>query len=224
MQTEQYCIAKIKEQRILPLFYHDDGQLCIAVLKTLYSAGIKVVEFTNRGQKALANFKLLVKERDAEMPDLLLGIGTIKSANDASDFIDAGADLLISPVFDSAVCDVAYMQKILWIPACMTPSEIQVAASAGCTMIKLFPGNVLGTGFTEAIKPVFPDLDFLVTGGVEVTEENMRAWFKSGVCAVGLGSKLISKGILEQKNYAAIESLTKKALQIAGSLQQVGHL
>ena len=219
MQTEQYCISKIKEQRILPLFYHDDAEVCIAVLKALYNAGIKVVEFTNRGQKALQNFKLLVQERDHYMPDLLLGIGTIKTSNDASDFIDAGADLLISPIFDSAVCDVAYMQKILWIPACMTPSEIHTAASAGCTMIKLFPGNVLGTGFTEAIRPVFPGLDFLVTGGVEVNEENMNAWFKTGVCAVGLGSKLISKNLLNQKDYAAIESLTKKALKIAGSFK-----
>ncbi len=221
MQTEQYCISKIKEQRVLPLFYHDDAEVCMAIVKALYNAGIRVIEFTNRGPQALVNFKILLQERDNIMPDLLLGIGTVKTANDASEFIEAGADLLVSPIFDSGVCDVAYMQKVLWIPGCMTPSEINVAASAGCTMIKLFPGNVLGTGFIEAIKPVFSGLDFIITGGVEVTEENMHAWFRSGACAVGLGSKLISKNLLQQHNYDAIEALTKQALQIVNTVRSV---
>lgn len=219
MQTEQYCAAKIKEQGILPLFYNDDALACLAIVKALYNAGIKVIEFTNRGTHALANFKMLVQERDKNMPDLLLGIGTIKNAGDASEFIDAGADLLISPIFDSGVCDVAYMQKILWIPGCMTPSEINAAASAGCTMIKIFPGNVLGPGFMEAVKPLFPGLDFVITGGVEVNEENIYTWFKSGVCAVGLGSRLISKNVMEQKNYTAVESLAKQALQIVSAVK-----
>lgn len=205
----------------MPLFYHDDEAVCRIIVKTLYNAGIRVIEFTNRGPQALVNFNILVKERDHSMPDLLLGIGTIKTANDASEFLEAGADLLVSPIFDSGVCDVAYMQKVLWIPGCMTPSEINVAASAGCNMIKLFPGNVLGTGFIEAVKPVFPGLDFIITGGVEVTEENMRGWFNSGACAVGLGSKLISKNLLEQHNYDAIEALTKQSLQIVNTIRSV---
>lgn len=203
----------------MPLFYHDDAEVCVAIVKALHAAGIKVIEFTNRGTHALENFKMLVQERDKNMPDLLLGIGTIKTAGDASEFIDAGADLLISPIFDSGVCDVAYMQKVLWIPGCMTPSEIHTAASAGCTMIKLFPGNVLSTSFLEAVKPLFAGLDFVITGGVEVNEENIHAWFKSGVCAVGLGSKLIGKNVMEQKNYAAVESLAKRALQIVGAVK-----
>ena len=148
------------------------------------------------------------------MKDLLLAVGTIKTAEQARQFIDAGADFLISPFFDAAVCDEAYLQKIVWIPGCTTPTEIHVAEQAGCTMIKLFPGNTMGPSFVEAIKPLFPGLDFVVTGGVDTTEENIKSWFKSGVCAVGMGSKLISKDVLEGGDFQKLEAVTKEVLQI----------
>ena len=214
METEKYSIAKIKEQGILPLFYHDDITACKQITKALYDAGIRVIEFTNRGPKALENFSQLVQERNQSWPGLLLGIGTIKTASDASAFIDAGADLLISPVFDSSICDVAYLQKILWIPGCMTPSEIHEAAAAGCSMIKLFPGSLLGPGFIEAIRPVFAGLDFVVTGGVETDEANLRSWFAAGAAGVGMGSKLITKTVLEQQDYAVLENKARNLLAL----------
>ena len=214
MEREQQIINDIKDAALLPLFYHDDENVCIEIVSALYQAGIRCIEFTNRGQQALQNFRKLVKHRDAGMKDLLLATGTIKTADDAKQFIGAGTDFLISPFFDAAVCDEAYMQKILWIPGSMTPSEIHVAEQAGCTMIKLFPGNVLGPGFVEAILPLFPDLDFVVTGGVDTTEENIKSWFKAGAAGVGLGSKLISKEVLQKKDYAALQVKTKEVISI----------
>lgn len=214
MEREKQIILKIKAEGLLPLFYHHNSNTCIAVATALYQAGVRCIEFTNRGSQALQNFKQLVKHRDAEMKDLLLATGTIKTADHAKQFIDAGADFLISPFFDHAVCDEAYMQKIFWIPGCMTPSEIHVAEQAGCAMIKLFPGNTLGPGFVEAILPLFPDLDFVVTGGVDTTEENIRAWFKAGVTGVGMGSKLISKVVLQQNDYDGLKTKTKEVISI----------
>lgn len=214
MEREQQIIQQVKKEGLLPLFYHDDSHTCIGVTKALYEAGVRCIEFTNRGAQALQNFKQLVKQRDAEMKDLLLATGTIKTADHAKQFIDAGADFLISPFFDHAVCDEAYMQKMFWIPGCMTPSEIHVAEQAGCNMIKLFPGNTLGPGFVEAILPLFPDLDFVVTGGVDTTEENIKAWFKAGVAGVGMGSKLISKDVLQKKNYDGLKAKTKEVISI----------
>jgi 2-dehydro-3-deoxyphosphogluconate aldolase/(4S)-4-hydroxy-2-oxoglutarate aldolase len=185
----------------------------------LYNAGVRIVEFTNRGKNALENFKALIKKRDAAMPGLMMGIGTIKSSEDATNFIDAGADVLISPTFNSGVADVAYMNKVLWIPGCMTPTEIQVAESAGCTLIKLFPGNVLGTSYVPAIKPLFPSLQFVVTGGVETSRENLTSWFKSGVAGVGIGSKLITEKILADKDYTTLTTNTKEVLQTIQSLK-----
>lgn len=220
MEKEQHILQQLKQQAVLPLFYHADKQVCIAVVKALYNAGIRAIEFTNRGEEALENFKALVAARNENMKDLLLSVGTIRTGEQATKFIDAGADFLISPVFDAAVCDIAYLNKVLWIPGCMTPTEIHAAENAGCKLVKLFPGNVLGPNFVSGVKELFPAMEFMPTGGVEVNKENMNEWFKAGVCAVGLGSKLISKTILEQKNYAAITKLAKEALDIISTIKR----
>jgi len=178
-----------------------------------------VIEFTNRGPQALPNFQLLVKTRDEKWPGLLLAVGTIRSAEQAVRFIDAGADFLISPVFDADVCDVAYLHKKLWIPGCMTPTEVHVAENAGCKFVKLFPGNVLGPDFVSAIRELFPEMLFMPTGGVDVSRENIGSWLDAGVCAVGLGSKLISKKRIADKDYAGIGQATKEALAIIQSLK-----
>ena len=219
MNKEQLAIQKIMEQGVLPLFYHEDVSICIAVLKTLYEAGIRCVEFTNRGSKALANFASMIMERDASMPELTLGIGTIRSSDDATSFLEAGADFLVSPFFDSGVCDVAYMNKILWIPGCMTATEIHTAQNAGCSLIKLFPGNVLGPGFVEAVAPMFSGLNFMVTGGVDASEESIKAWFNSGVAAVGIGGKLISKNVLQNGDYQQLKTKTIEVLTIINKIK-----
>jgi 2-dehydro-3-deoxyphosphogluconate aldolase/(4S)-4-hydroxy-2-oxoglutarate aldolase len=220
MDSHEIIITKLKQQGLLPLFYHSDATVCLEVTKALYAAGIRAIEFTNRGDAAFANFKTLVAARNTSMPDLLLAVGTIRSADQANRFLEAGADFLISPVFDADVCDAAYINKILWIPGCMTPTEIHVAENAGCRLIKLFPGNVLGPSFVSGIRELFPNVDFMPTGGVEPVKENIEAWFKAGVCAVGMGSKLISKAILEAKEYHTIESKARELLSIIAQLHQ----
>jgi len=210
----------LKEQGVLPLFYHADLQVCLDVVKALYSAGIRAIEYTNRGEAAYENFKALIAARNENMKDLLIAIGTIRTAEQATNFINAGADFLISPVFDAGVCDIAYMNKVLWIPGCMTPTEIHVAENAGCQMVKLFPGNILGPAFVSGIKELFPAMDFMPTGGVEVSKENISEWFKAGVSAVGLGSNLISKDVLEKRNYTSLSTLTKEALSIIAAIRK----
>ena len=205
----------ILSSKLIPLFYESDVQVVIDVVKALYAGGIRTIEFTNRGPQALNNFKALVALKN-EMPDLYLGIGTIKTEEDAKKYIDAGADFLISPVFDASVADIAYLHKVLWIPGCMTPTEIHNAQVAGCNIVKLFPGNVLGPGFIEAIKPLFSDIHFLVTGGVDATEQSIMSWLKAGAAGVGLGSKLITKTVLANKEYDVLTATSKQLLSIEG--------
>ena len=220
MDSHQSIIERIKEQGLLPLYYNADKDVCIRVAHALYNAGVRIIEFTNRGKMALENFKALKAERDSLMKDLMLGIGTIGNAQDANAFMDAGADFLVSPFFDAGVADAAYIRKVLWIPGCMTPTEIHHAKNAGCNFIKLFPGNVLQPSFVQAVKELFPGIDLMPTGGVEIDKENLSAWFDAGVCAVGMGSKLVSKKLMETKDYETIEKTTRKVLKRIAAIKK----
>lgn len=217
MPKSQKSLDIILKQGILPLYFHPNREVSIQVLKALYAAGIRSVEYTNRGVEAEDNFKAMLAVRDSEMPDLQIGIGTIKTKSEAETYLALGADYLVSPGLIPAIAEVSIKANVLWIPGCMTVSEIMEAENLGCTFIKLFPGNLLGPTFMSSIKELFPNLKFMPTGGVELNVENMGAWFKSGVSAVGLGSKLITKEVLEQRNYAEIQLNTEKALTIAQS-------
>ncbi len=221
MAIKNELLKLIPEQGILPLYFYKDTEITLEVLRTLYSAGIRAVEYTNRGEAALRNFKKMREVCDIELKGMYLGIGTIKNAAMAQTFIDAGTDYIICPGLIEEVAEVADKNNMLWIPGCMTPSEIIRAENMGAKMIKLFPGNILGPGFMSAIKELFPGLLFMPTGGVDLNKENIEGWFRAGVCAVGMGSKLISKELLEQKEYAKIEALTKQAMDIVKSIREV---
>ena len=214
MQKKEEILKRIPEQGVLPLYFNKDTEVSLEVLRALYAAGIRMVEYTNRGEAALKNFKEMVKLRDNELKGLDLGIGTIKNAQMAETYIDAGADFIICPGLIEEVAAVSDQHDMLWVPGCMTPSEIIRAENLGAKMIKLFPGNILGPAFMGAIKALFPDLYFMPTGGVSLDKENIAAWFKAGVCAVGMGSNLVSKPLLEEKNYSKIQELTEQALAI----------
>ena len=209
----------IPQQGVLPLYFYKDPEVSLEVLKALYRAGIRTVEYTNRGEAALQNFKKMRQLCDTELKGMYLGIGTIKNAEAAQTFIDAGTDYIVCPGLVEEVAKVADQNSMLWIPGCMTPSEIIRAENLGAKLIKLFPGNILGTEFMSAIKSLFPDLLFMPTGGVDLDKENISGWLKAGVCAVGMGSKLISNKLLEQKDYKKIEELTLQALDILKSLR-----
>ncbi len=213
MSKKQIIFDLIPQQGILPLYFNKDTEVSIEILRALYRAGVKSVEYTNRGEAALVNFTAMKKVCEAEMKDMYLGVGTIKNAEMAQQFIDAGADYLISPGLVESVAAIADKNDMLWVPGCMTPSEIIKAETLGAKFIKLFPGNLLGPDFMSGIKELFQDLKFMPTGGVDTTKENLSGWFKSGVCAVGMGSKLVSKQLMEAKDYAAIERDTKAVIE-----------
>lgn len=220
MSKTQQITDAIIAQGILPLYFNADETVSIDVLRAIYRAGIKAVEYTNRGDEALNNFIKMTAVRNSEMPEMLLGVGTIKNLKDAKNYMAAGADFLVSPGFVKEVADYAVSKDIFYSPGCMTPSEIIAAENAGIKFIKLFPGNMLGPEFLSGIKDIFPKLLFMPTGGVDTTKENIEGWYKAGVCAVGMGSKLISKKLMEAKDYMTIESETKKVLELIASIKK----
>jgi 2-dehydro-3-deoxyphosphogluconate aldolase/(4S)-4-hydroxy-2-oxoglutarate aldolase len=220
MEKRIAIVNQIRKQGLLPLFFHADLEVCTGVLRALYEAGLRTVEYTNRGPEALKNFEQLRGYCDLHHKDMWLGAGTIKDASAARDFINAGADFLVSPGLAEDVFDLSYSEKILWIPGCMSVSEIMQAEQFGLEMIKLFPGNLLGPSFVSAIKEIFPNLLFVPTGGVKLEKKNLEDWFRSGIVAVGMGSQVITKSFLEKNKYKKITTAAKEAMNLIKEIRK----
>lgn len=218
MSNRAAIAAAISKQKLIPLFYTGNAEQAIAITGLLYQEGIRVIEFTNRGAEALNVFAALAKHKKAHWPEMQLLTGTIFTPEQARAFLDAGADGLISPFFDPQMAAFVSESGACWIPGCMTPSEINQALKAGSNTIKLFPGNTLGTGFLKAIKPVFPDVQFMITGGVELTEENISGWFAAGAAALGLGGNWISAEALRNNDLPDIKTKTHQGIAILEKL------
>lgn len=217
MHKKESALKALLEQKLLPLYYHDSPTVSVFILEALYAAGVRTLEYTNRGEKALDNFTALRKAADQNMPGLQLGIGTIKTGAWAQRFIDAGADFIVCPSMNPEVAEVTHKAGLLWIPGCLTPTEIAGAEIAGASIVKIFPGNILGPSYISSIKEIFPALKFMPTGGVEAETGNLKSWFGAGVVAVGMGSKLITKELVASGDFKGLETATRSALELVRS-------
>src|SRR5690606_6524844 len=217
MDNKLRVLNLVLNQGMLPLFFHPSENITINITRSLYEAGVKVIEYTNRGEEALSNFAKLKTEALKTMPGLELGIGTIKTAEEAQSFIDAGADFIVAPTINPEVANKANEKGLLWVPGCMTPTEISLAQQNGASLIKIFPANILGTAFISSIKELFPGQAFMPTGGVDLSKENIQGWFQAGVKAVGMGSKLVSKEILNNEQYDLLKKNTMEVLNVIKS-------
>lgn len=215
--TKAQLYAKINEVPIMPLFNHPDLAVSKAVVKACYDGGIKVFEYTNRGEGAALIFAELVKYVRQELPEMAIGIGTVFNAEEAEYFVDLDTDFIVQPIMNPAVGDVCHKHKIAWMPGVMTVTELYNAQQAGADIIKIFPANVLGTAFIKALIAPMPHAKVMVTGGVEPNEENIKGWFSAGVTAVGMGSQLFPKDVLANNNYQQIENVVKKCVALVKS-------
>ncbi len=207
----------LSEQKILPLFYHDDINVCIHAVDSCYKAGCRVFEFTNRGVSAYENFITLHQMLPGRWPSLILGVGTIQSVSDAQKFYDAGADFLISPFMDINIGQYCQQNTIPFIPGCMTPTEIHHAQEVGCSVVKIFPASVVTRDFVRAVKDVFPGVKYVVTGGVAATPESIAHWVDQDVLAIGGGSQLFKK---EWINSGQWSELTKYLKDLYTAIRQ----
>jgi 2-dehydro-3-deoxyphosphogluconate aldolase/(4S)-4-hydroxy-2-oxoglutarate aldolase len=207
-------VQQMKESGMVPLFYHPDIEVAKSVLKACYDGGARLMEFTNRGDFALEIFTDLIKYALAELPGMILGVGSVTDAAAASQYMLAGANFVVTPVFREDIAIVCNRRKVLWSPGCGSLTEIANAEEWGCELVKLFPGSTYGPGFVKAIKGPQPWTSIMPTGGVSTEEENLRGWFDAGVTCVGMGSKLISKEILANKDYNALETEVRSVLEL----------
>lgn len=206
--SQELTIHTVLDYPVVPVFYHANPTVCLGVLNACYNGGVRAFEFTNRGQNALDTFKKL-REATNDLEGYIIGAGTVLKESDADAFIEAGTAFIVSPCFVESVADICYQNKIPYMPGCMTVKEIHHAMEAGCEIIKVFPGEVVGPSFVKAVKAVFPSVQLMITGGVSPTKESISSWFGSGVAAVGIGSMLFKKEWLEAGNYEALEEACK---------------
>lgn len=205
---------KMEEQGMVPLFYHSNIELAKKILKACYDGGSRLMEFTNRGDYAHEVFRELNKYCEAELPEMIMGVGSVTDAGAASLYMQLGANFVVTPVFREDIAISCNRKKVLWSPGCASLTEICRAEELGCEIVKLFPGGTYGPGFVSAIKGPQPWTRIMPTGGVSPTRENLEGWFNAGVTCVGMGSKLISKDIVNGEKYAELQKAVADALSL----------
>jgi 2-dehydro-3-deoxyphosphogluconate aldolase/(4S)-4-hydroxy-2-oxoglutarate aldolase len=209
----------MKENGMVPLFYHPDIELGKKVLKACYDGGSRLMEFTARGDFAFEVFLELNKYAIRELPGMIMGVGSITDAAAASMFMQMGANFIVTPSLREDIAIVCNRRKVLWSPGCGSLTEINKAEEMGCEIIKLFPGSTYGPGFVKAIRGPQPWTNIMPTGGVSTEESNLKGWFDAGVTCVGMGSKLISKDILANKDYEGLKKKVSDTLKLIKKLR-----
>ena len=203
----------IRSTGVVPVFYNKDAEIAKKVVKACYDGGIRAFEFTNRGDGAHIVFKELIAFVRAECPGMAIGAGTVLDAPTAAIYLQLGADFLVSPCMVEEVVRVANRRGVPFVPGCGSVTEMVKAMELGCDLVKAFPaGAVGGPAFVKDVLAPLPWAMIMCTGAVEPTEENLTAWAKSGVTAVGMGSKLFPKEVMEAGDWKAVSELCAKCL------------
>lgn len=211
----------MKETGMVPVFYHSDLVLCKEVVKACYEGGVRVFEFTNRGDFAHEVFGDLVKWSEKECPDMILGVGSIIDGPTTALYLQLGANFIVSPIMDEEMAKICNKRKVAWSPGCGSVTEIVKAHELGSEVVKIFPGSqVGGPAFVKGVKGPFPYASIMPTGGVSPDEENLKGWIEAGVHCVGMGSQLFPKEVLANKDFKAITSKCTEALAIIKKLRK----
>jgi 2-dehydro-3-deoxyphosphogluconate aldolase/(4S)-4-hydroxy-2-oxoglutarate aldolase len=204
--------AVMKETGLVPLFYHTDVSLAKKILKACYDGGARLMEFTSRGDFAFEIFGELNKYAIAELPGMILGVGSITDAAAASLYMQLGANFIVTPVFREDIAIACNRRKVLWSPGCASLTEIARAEELGCEIVKLFPGEIYGPQFIKGIKGPCPWTSIMPTGGVTTAKDNLTSWFDAGAVCVGMGSQLITNEILKNQDVVLLENIVRKTL------------
>ena len=203
---------------LVPVFYHGNLEVARRIVAACAQGGARAVEFTNRGDQAWNVFTQLVEWADRDLPGVILGVGSVIDAPTAALYIGSGASFVVGPILNPEVARLCNRRKVAYMPGCGSASEISQAEELGAEIVKVFPGaEVGGPGFVKAVLAPMPWTRIMPTGGVDATEESIRAWFRAGVACVGIGSKLITKEMVAGEDW---DGISKKVAQVLAWIKQ----
>ena len=215
-------LQSMLENGLVPLFYVGEPDIAARVLDACKSAGVRCIEFTNRGDQAHLVFGELVR-RCASRPDLILGAGSILDPGTASLYLQLGAEFIVGPALHPEIARTCNRRKVAYVPGCATVSEISAAEELGVEICKIFPGGpVGGPEFVKAVRGPMPWSRLMPTGGVEPTRESVGGWIRAGAACLGMGSNLISKESLAKGDYATIEERCTQVLALIAEARGAG--
>ncbi|MEL0317497.1 MAG: bifunctional 4-hydroxy-2-oxoglutarate aldolase/2-dehydro-3-deoxy-phosphogluconate aldolase [Flavobacteriaceae bacterium] len=217
--TRYEVLTEIYKSSMIPLFYNDDIEISKKIVQACYQGGARLLEFTHRGDFAHEVFRELISFANHSLPGMILGVGSVSDAASASYYLMNGANFIVTPVYREDIAILCNRRKILWSPGCGSLTEIAKAEEMGADLVKLFPGNIYGPEFVKAVKGPQPWTHIMPTGGVTTEETNLKSWFDAGVSCVGLGSKLITKEIIDNQAYEELAKRVEKTLQLIQRLK-----
>jgi len=217
--TRYEVLTEIYKSSMIPLFYNDDIVISKKIVQACYQGGARLLEFTHRGDFAHEVFRELISFANHSLPGMILGVGSVSDAPSASYYLMNGANFIVTPVYREDIAILCNRRKILWSPGCGSLTEIAKAEEMGADLVKLFPGNIYGPEFVKAVKGPQPWTHIMPTGGVTTEETNLKSWFDAGVSCVGLGSKLITKEIIDNQAYEELAKRVEKTLQLIQRLK-----
>lgn len=217
--TRTQVAAVMEETGMIPLFYHNNIPVSLKILQACYDGGARLLEFTARKDFSQHIFTELIQYAAKNLPDMIIGVGSITDAAAASLYMQLGANFIVTPVFREDIAIVCNRRKVLWSPGCGSLTEIARAEEFGCDIVKLFPAATYGADFIKNIKGPCPWTKIMPTGGVTTEKENLKLWFEAGATCVGIGSQLISSEIVKNENYTELTHRVKNVLSVIAEVR-----
>jgi 2-dehydro-3-deoxyphosphogluconate aldolase/(4S)-4-hydroxy-2-oxoglutarate aldolase len=205
-------LARMEESRVVAIVRLGSTDALVDVAQALAEGGITVLEFTLTTPGAV---EAIERSRAALGDRVVVGAGTVLTAEDARRCLDAGARFIVSPIFDAGVVETTLAGGAVAMPGANTPTEAMTASRAGAQVIKIFPARHLGPKFISDLLAPLPHLKMIPTGGVNAS--NAGDYLRAGAIAVGVGESLVNGRIVSERRW---EDLTAAARRMVEAVRE----
>ncbi|HPO74819.1 MAG TPA: bifunctional 4-hydroxy-2-oxoglutarate aldolase/2-dehydro-3-deoxy-phosphogluconate aldolase [Armatimonadota bacterium] len=211
MRERNEVVAQIRNLGVVAIVRADTGDEALAAARAVREGGLRAIEVTFTVPGAAEIIRRLAEEMGEE---ILLGAGTVLTADQAREAVAAGAEYLIAPDTDPEVIAEAHRLGRPIFPGAFSPSEVARAWKLGADLIKLFPAARLGPAYLKDLRGPFPQIPLVPVGGVDAS--NCADYFRNGAVAIGVGGKLVDRALLREGRY---DEITRRARELAATVQ-----